>query len=182
MDLIGWVYVLVALALGLYSANMFILAIIFWVYRFRSWFSPGASGQNNPTSNPWPAVTIQLPMFNEQHVARRLIDAVAQLDYPAGQLQIQVLDDSTDNTREIVAEAVCRWKRQGINIEEDRRLDRADYKAGAMNAGMKTATGEYIAVFDADFVPAGLAQAGCPPFYRAGQRKIGPGANPLEPS
>lgn len=101
-----------------------------------------------------PVVTIQLPFFNERYVAVRLIDAVAKIDYPADKLEIQVLDDSTDDTTSLAREAVDRWRAEGLDISLIHRTDRRGYKAGALQAGLKVARGEFIAVFDADFVPA----------------------------
>jgi len=101
----------------------------------------------------WPLVTIQLPVYNEMYVVDRLIDAVCALDYPQDRMEIQVLDDSTDETREIVGLAVRRLAARGFNIAHLHRTDRTGYKAGALEAGMKVATGNYIAIFDADFVP-----------------------------
>lgn len=100
-----------------------------------------------------PQVTVQLPVYNELYVARRVIEAVAEFDYPIDKLQIQVLDDSTDETSRIVADAVREVSNRGITIEHIRREERVGYKAGALGAGLETATGEYVAVFDADFVP-----------------------------
>ncbi|MEM8739046.1 MAG: glycosyltransferase [Planctomycetota bacterium] len=100
-----------------------------------------------------PRVTVQLPMYNEGFVARRIIDAACALDYPADRLQIQVLDDSTDNSRQICADRVAHWQAQGVDIELRHRVDRVGYKAGALAEGMTTATGELVAIFDADFVP-----------------------------
>ena len=107
-----------------------------------------------PALSPLPRVTIQLPIFNEMYVADRLIDAVVEMDYPAELLQIQVLDDSTDETTEIAAMAVRRHKSRGCNIQYLHRIDRRGFKAGALEAGLKVATGEYIAIFDADFIPS----------------------------
>lgn len=100
-----------------------------------------------------PLVTVQLPVYNELYVARRVIEAVADFDYPADKLQIQVLDDSTDETSRIVADAVRDVAARGITIEHMQRTNRVGFKAGALGAGLETATGEYVAVFDADFVP-----------------------------
>lgn len=117
-------------------------------------------GQGPPVPAPlpedpsaWPRVTVQLPLYNEMYVVRRLIDAVAKLDYPAGRLEIQVLDDSTDSTSDIVAERVEHHRARGVDIHHLRRADRTGYKAGALAAGLRAARGELIAVFDADFVP-----------------------------
>ena len=100
-----------------------------------------------------PTVTIQLPIYNEMYVADRLIDAVCKLEYPRDLLEIQVLDDSTDETRTVAEQAVRRNALQGIDITYIHRTDRSGYKAGALEAGMHVARGEYIAIFDADFIP-----------------------------
>ena len=99
------------------------------------------------------SVTVQLPMFNELYVADRIIDTVAQMDYPSEKLQIQVLDDSTDETKDIIAKKVAEWKEKGLNISHIHRTDRTGYKAGALDDAMHQVEGEFIAIFDADFVP-----------------------------
>ncbi|MCW5848760.1 MAG: glycosyltransferase family 2 protein [Anaerolineae bacterium] len=101
----------------------------------------------------WPTVTIQLPIYNEQYVVERLLAACVALDYPRDKLQIQVLDDSTDSTREIARRAVEAWRAEGVDIEHVTRLSRVGYKAGALQHGLATAWGEFLAVFDADFLP-----------------------------
>lgn len=101
----------------------------------------------------WPQVTVQIPLYNERLVAERAIHAAVQLDYPRDKLQIQVVDDSTDETRELVAQLVNGYADQGISIEHVRRDNRSGFKAGALKAAMAQATGEFIAIFDADFVP-----------------------------
>ena len=113
-----------------------------------------------PVVAPWsitdadlPPVTVQVPVYNELYVSERIIDAVARFDYPADLLQIQVLDDSNDETSIIVADAVARAAARGVDIVHLQRDDRTGYKAGALAAGTKQATGEFIAIFDADFVP-----------------------------
>jgi cellulose synthase/poly-beta-1,6-N-acetylglucosamine synthase-like glycosyltransferase len=100
-----------------------------------------------------PPVTIQLPLYNEMYVADRLIDAVCAIDYPREQLEIQVLDDSTDETQSIAELAVRRYAAHGIDIKYYHRSNRVGFKAGALEAGLKTARGEFIAIFDADFIP-----------------------------
>lgn len=100
-----------------------------------------------------PRITVQLPLFNEMYVAERIIDACAALDYPADRLEIQVLDDSTDETRVVVASAVERHRAAGVSIVHLHREDRTGFKAGALEKGLGVATGELVAVFDADFVP-----------------------------
>ncbi len=99
-------------------------------------------------------VTIQLPLYNELYVAERLINAVCKIDYPKEKLEIQVLDDSTDETVNIVAELVARKQKEGFDIKHIRRNNRTGYKAGALKHGLKTAKGELVAIFDADFVPS----------------------------
>lgn len=100
-----------------------------------------------------PTVTIQLPLFNEMYVVDRLVDSVCAIDYPRERLEIQVLDDSTDETRQIAELAVRRHAAQGVDIKYLHRTDRTGYKAGALDAGMKVARGQFIAIFDADFLP-----------------------------
>ena len=100
-----------------------------------------------------PRVTIQLPLFNECHVVGRLLDSVAALDYPRDRLQIQVLDDSTDETRELVADRVAQLRAAGFDAEQIHRTDRTGFKAGALDNGLRSASGEYILILDADFVP-----------------------------
>ncbi len=100
-----------------------------------------------------PHVTVQLPLYNERYVCERLIEAVAKLDYPREKLEIQVLDDSTDDTTAIARERVDALRAEGLDICLIHRTDRTGYKAGALQAGMRVAKGEYLAVFDADFVP-----------------------------
>ncbi len=100
-----------------------------------------------------PKVTVQLPMFNEMYVAERIIETVAEFDYPRDRFQIQVLDDSTDETKDIIAAKVAEVSARGINIQHIHRVDRTGYKAGALDAAMDRVEGEFIAIFDADFVP-----------------------------
>ncbi|MFO0760795.1 MAG: cellulose synthase family protein [Byssovorax sp.] len=100
-----------------------------------------------------PIVTIQLPLFNESTVASRLLDAVAKMDYPRDRLEIQVLDDSTDETAALMRAHVDRLRAQGVDAVYLHRVDRTGYKAGALDAGLKVAKGSLVAVFDADFIP-----------------------------
>jgi hypothetical protein len=101
----------------------------------------------------WPAVTVQVPLYNERYVARRVIDACARLDYPRDRLELQVLDDSSDDTAQIAATAVAAWRRRGLDAVHVRRPNREGYKAGALANGLSFARGDLVAVFDADFVP-----------------------------
>src|SRR3954449_10340064 len=101
-----------------------------------------------------PRVTVQLPLFNEQYVVERLLQEVTRLDYPRELLQIQVLDDSTDETHAFTERLCQQYVAAGHNIEYRHRRTRHGFKAGALQEGLETATGELIAIFDADFVPA----------------------------
>jgi cellulose synthase/poly-beta-1,6-N-acetylglucosamine synthase-like glycosyltransferase len=107
----------------------------------------------NGTFEALPPVTIQLPLYNEMYVVERLVEAVCHIDYPRDRLEIQVLDDSTDETQEIAELAVRRFTAQGIDIRYLHRTDRTGYKAGALDEGLRVAKGRFIAIFDADFIP-----------------------------
>src|SRR5437667_143028 len=100
-----------------------------------------------------PKVTVQLPIFNEVYVAERLLRSVSELDYPQELLQIQVLDDSTDETREITASCAEELRQCGFNVQLIHRVDRSGFKAGALSAGLTAAEGEFLCILDADFVP-----------------------------
>jgi len=107
----------------------------------------------SPLVNIEPLVTIQLPVFNERYVIERLIDAVLKLDYPKNKIEIQVLDDSTDSTTSIIAAKVKAAQQQGFDIVHIHRVNREGFKAGALKEAMNIAKGEFIAIFDADFIP-----------------------------
>ncbi|MBI1850830.1 MAG: glycosyltransferase [Planctomycetes bacterium] len=104
-------------------------------------------------SNDLPRVTIQLPIFNELYVVERLLDAVAAIDYPRDRLDVQLLDDSTDETQVVAARKVAELRAGGLDVSYVRRDNRHGFKAGALAEGLKTAKGEFIAIFDADFLP-----------------------------
>ncbi len=144
------------LILVLYFFVLSILAIYGWhryylVYLYMK--NKGQAPLPMPELEVLPRVTVQLPIFNEMYVADRLIDAVCEMDYPRELFEIQVLDDSTDETTEIAELAVRRHALRGFNISYLHREDRTGYKAGALEAGLKKSTGEFVAIFDADFVP-----------------------------
>jgi len=141
-----WTYLTVLTLICIYGAHRYFLVLLY--YRVRS-KTPRPAGHFDEL----PRVTIQLPMYNEQFVARRIIERTCLIDYPRDRLQIQVLDDSTDSTQLIAAETVERMQAQGHDIVYIHRTDRTGYKAGALEAGNLTATGEYIAIFDSDFLP-----------------------------
>ncbi|MBL4667828.1 MAG: glycosyltransferase family 2 protein [Flavobacteriales bacterium] len=116
--------------------------------------------------NELPFVTIQLPLYNELYVVERLIDSIAQFDYPKNKFEIQILDDSTDSTVDIVAKKVKEYKSLGFNIYQHRRANRTGYKAGALKEGVEIAKGEFIAIFDADFLPSPLFLKKTIPYFQ----------------
>jgi cellulose synthase/poly-beta-1,6-N-acetylglucosamine synthase-like glycosyltransferase len=113
----------------------------------------GVKPKQNELNDELPVVTIQLPLYNELYVIERLINSVCEIDYPKDKMEIQVLDDSTDETVDIVAKCVAAKKLDGFDIQHIRRDSRKGFKAGALKAGLKTAKGEFVAIFDADFIP-----------------------------
>ncbi len=139
------VYCLAASFLTIYGFNILLTAWFYW--RKRDVTLP------TPALTTTPRVTVQLPIYDELYVVERLIDATCALDYPRDCLQIQVLDDSDDETTTIAQARVDYHRRRGVEIALVRRADRTGFKAGALAAGMLSATGEFIAIFDADFVP-----------------------------
>ena len=140
-------YLSVLLGLSAFGIHRYLIIYLFLKNRRRH-SEPAAKFRSLPT------VTVQLPVYNEYYVIRRLIRAVSQLDYPRDKLQIQVLDDSTDETQEIAASEVERLKVKGLNIDYHHRDHRTGFKAGALASGLDDATGEFIFILDADFVPA----------------------------
>ena len=144
--LIVGLYVLGLLFLSLFGFHRYLM-----VYLYRR--DVGPDPEPPPPPNEWPRVTVQLPIFNEQHVVERLLQAVCALDYPRDRLEIQVLDDSNDETSRIVAGLLPPLQARGWNIRHIRRRGRRGFKAGALEHGLQTARGDLIAVFDADFLP-----------------------------
>ncbi len=144
------------LILGTYFFVLVILAVYGWHRYYLVYLYMTNKDKQPVPAGPmlsYPTVTIQLPIYNEMYVADRLIDAVCQIDYPREFLEIQVLDDSTDETCHVAEQAVRRQAARGIDITYIHRTDRTGYKAGALEAGMRVAKGECIAIFDADFMP-----------------------------
>lgn len=140
------VYTFVLVMVSIYGFHRYALVYLYYRHRRRPRRPAGRFDE-------LPDVTIQLPMYNEQFVAKRIIEKTCQIDYPREKLQIQVLDDSVDSTCQIAAEAVGEARGKGFNIEYIHRDGRAGYKAGALSNGLKTAKGEFITIFDADFIP-----------------------------
>ncbi len=140
---------------ALCSLSMVILAVnsalsIFHYLRARKAFD---DLPQPPEPSEWPCVTVQLPIYNEQYVLEKLIQSITAMDYPIEKFEIQVLDDSTDSTAQFAQNLVERYHNQGFNILYIHRDNRQGYKAGALSEGLKTATGEFVAIFDADFIP-----------------------------
>jgi cellulose synthase/poly-beta-1,6-N-acetylglucosamine synthase-like glycosyltransferase len=144
------------LTLAAYFFVLIILAVYGW-HRYYLVYLYLRNRGNEPkvaaALSPQPVVTIQLPLYNEMYVADRLIASVCAIEYPRELLEIQVLDDSTDETRGIAEAAVRRFAAEGLDIKYLHRADRTGYKAGALEAGLNEARGEFIAIFDADFLP-----------------------------
>jgi len=140
-------YFLVLIVLAAYGLHRYWLVYTYFKYRRNV---PGPP----PELERWPKVTIQLPIYNERYVIERLVEAIARLDYPAELLEVQVLDDSTDETCEVARACVERYQSLGLPISYHYRSNREGFKAGALGEGLKAATGEFIAIFDADFIPS----------------------------
>jgi cellulose synthase/poly-beta-1,6-N-acetylglucosamine synthase-like glycosyltransferase len=146
-SLITILYISVVAALSLYGLLGFVTLALFW------WYKDGQENAPQVESADLPRVTIQLPVYNERLVVERLIDAVASQNYPRDRLQIQVVDDSDDETVAIAQERIMYYRMQGLAIEHVRRLTRRGYKAGALANAQNGARGDYVAIFDADFSP-----------------------------
>ncbi len=146
MIIVEVLYLFCAVLLAVYGFNSLMLTLFYRRVQGRRIEPP-------PLPDPPPRVCVQLPIYNERHVAARLIKAVAALDYPHDRLQIQVLDDSTDETQRIVQRAVARYRRRGLDIVQLHRKQRQGFKAGALAEGLAQVNAELIAIFDADFIP-----------------------------
>ncbi len=160
----GAIYLITSLMLFVLGTNLSLLAILVVVRDPKGKTRRNAPSMvdalnhasidlTEPDHASLPTVTVQLPIYNELYVAERAIRAVAAMDYPAELLQIQVLDDSDDETATLIAQVVTELGANGLDIVHVQRTDRTGYKAGALGEGMRSATGELIAIFDADFVP-----------------------------
>jgi cellulose synthase/poly-beta-1,6-N-acetylglucosamine synthase-like glycosyltransferase len=139
-------YILVLIGLAGFGSHRLLILFLYFKH---------ASRRPQPSSRftELPIVTVQLPVFNEMHVVDRLLDAVAALDYPQDRLQIQLLDDSTDETVDICRDGILRLQARGFDAEHIHRSDRTGFKAGALENGTRTAKGEFLLILDADFVP-----------------------------
>lgn len=144
-DMILYLYFISLLILFTFGAHGYVMVYHYMKQRKRKEESPEQSFE--------PSVTVQLPVYNELYVIRRLIDSVCGLEYPKEKLEIQILDDSTDETYAEVENAVKHYQALGFDIKHVHRIDRGGFKAGALKNGLLTAKGDFIAIFDADFVP-----------------------------
>jgi cellulose synthase/poly-beta-1,6-N-acetylglucosamine synthase-like glycosyltransferase len=139
-------YFVILAILSFYGVHRYVMVFLFRKHREKT-IAPESRFEELPR------VTVQIPAFNEMYVIERVIDAVCSFDYPVDRLDIQVLDDSTDETQKIARNAVERWSALGLDIHYIHREDRTGFKAGALENGLRTAKGEFIAIFDVDFVP-----------------------------
>ncbi|PIU44828.1 MAG: glycosyl transferase family 2 [Ignavibacteriales bacterium CG07_land_8_20_14_0_80_59_12] len=140
------IYFVSLLILFSFGSQGFFMIFYYMKYRNKKRIEP-------PELHDYPVVTVQLPVYNEVYVVERLIEASLNMEYPKDKLEVQVLDDSTDETAQVVAEIVNRKRAEGYDIKHIRRNNRAGFKAGALKYGLTFARGEYVAIFDADFVP-----------------------------
>ena len=140
-------YYLVLGVLAFFGLHRFYLVVWYLCTRNRRPVQP-------PDPAEWPVVTVQLPLYNEMYVAPRLIAAVCALDYPPELLEVQILDDSTDETTEIVARVVAEQRARGIDVVHLHRTDRTGFKAGALEAGLKQARGSHAEILQV-FLDAG---------------------------
>lgn len=146
---LGGLYLLIVFVLAMYGFHNLMNTTLYLISR-----TPSRRRKRVHTLTEYPQVTIQLPIFNEKYTIERLLKSVTGLDYPSDRLQIQVLDDSTDKTAVLTKQLVDEYRSKGVDIQWIHRIDRKGYKAGALSNGLQTATGELIAIFDADFVPS----------------------------
>lgn len=159
-------YLLFVVGLAFYTSHAYLMLY----YHFKSRKRPKPPP---PLLTEYPLVTVQLPIYNEKYVVRRLLKAVCALEYPRDRLQIQVLDDSTDETRAILEGLVKEYQRKGVWIELHHRASREGFKAGALRDGLRSAQGEYICIFDADFLPP-------PDFLNRALPHFGPGVGAVQ--
>jgi len=145
-EIILFTYIAALSILFIFGSHGFIMIYYYFKFRLKKSIPPDALQE-------YPVVTIQLPIYNELYVVNRLIEASCGIVYPKEKLEIQVLDDSTDQTVPVVAACVETYRKQGYDIKHIRRGTREGFKAGALKEGLTTARGEYVAIFDADFVP-----------------------------
>jgi cellulose synthase/poly-beta-1,6-N-acetylglucosamine synthase-like glycosyltransferase len=152
LNLVPGLYIGILSVISLYGFHKVLM--VWRLYKYRH--QPQTVATKLPTAasnHTLPRVTVQLPVYNEMYVVERLLKAVAQLEYPPDRLQIQVLDDSTDETQQICQRKVAELKQRHLDIDYIHRPHRQGFKAGALAYGLHWATGELVMIFDADFVP-----------------------------
>jgi len=165
------IYFVLILLLGFYSTHAYLM-LFYYLKDKRTEHAGRAKPKQIRNFKDYPMVTVQLPFFNEKYVAERLITSVCALDYPKGKLEIQVLDDSTDETTFIVSRIVEKYREQDFDIKILHRKNRHGYKAGALQDGLAKAKGEFVAIFDADFiVPRRFLKVTIP--YFSSKEKVG---------
>jgi len=145
-DTVLVIYFVLLGLLSIYGAHRYVLMFLYYRHK-RDNPAPGGRFAEPPS------VTVQLPLFNEATVVERLLESVARLDWPREKLEIQVLDDSTDETRELARAKVAELRARGLEVIYEHRTDRRGFKAGALAAGLRRARGDFVAIFDADFMP-----------------------------
>ena len=148
VGILQFLYYVSTIGLALVGFNTLVLSIVYLLHRNDRFTAPKVGEAE------WPSVVVQLPVYNERHVVERLMEATGQLDYPRDRLEIQLLDDSTDDTYSIAAAAVEAARRSGLRVQHVRRGTREGFKAGALAYGLERTDAEFVAVFDADFVPS----------------------------
>ncbi|MBI1804050.1 MAG: glycosyltransferase [Ignavibacteriae bacterium] len=164
-DFVIGAYFISLTILFLFGSSGFVMIYYYLKHR-------GTKEQPAEALKNYPTVTIQLPVYNEYYVVERLIRATCEIDYPKDKFEIQVLDDSTDETTDLIDGIVARYQQQGFDIKHVRRDSRAGFKAGALKEGLNIAKGEFVAIFDADFVPQkGFLEHTLPYFFM--DEKIG---------
>ena len=144
------IYSLELLLIFFYSLSQLNLLVNYLGYKRRNQDAPKF---NLLDPKEIPFVTIQLPIFNEEYVVERLLENIAKIEYPKSKLEIQVLDDSTDDSVHATAAMIAELQKEGLDIQHIRRENREGFKAGALKEGLKIAKGDFIAIFDADFLP-----------------------------
>jgi len=154
VTLLRVIYVACVVILAIYTSGQ--LYLLYTYLRHHQLNAAGRAPEKHDPVNDaqLPYVTVQLPLYNERYVARRIIEAAAALDYPRDRLHIQVLDDSTDDTVELIQVRIAQLQADGLHIDVKHRVNRTGYKAGALADGLRSTNGEFVAIFDADFVPA----------------------------
>ncbi len=171
MEIIGWAFFIISVWLSLYGVNVLVITVIFLVRQLRK---EAPIPSEPPSQFEWPEVTVQLPIYNEPHLVRRIIDTVCHFDYPRDKLVVQVLDDSDDDTTAIADHQVKYWKSRGRRITLIHRSERSEFKAGALKNGMQYSKSEFFAIFDADFLPPpNWLKSALAPYFQPSAEKIG---------